>query len=141
MCFALKKKLWPETGTANLKSPSPTNKPSNLASPHTMFLFLLPLFSPAQSTTPQSSHLTRTYLRLSSGKIFLPNSRFACFLQTLPNPTLSAPSPTALLQSKFLQSKSQMSQALESLPLAALSHKTSSTDLFSLFISPSQHGI
>lgn len=137
--FALKRRLWPETGTSGLNSCSPMNKPSSLASTRTLFISLLSLFSLVESSTHHPSHLTQTCSAPPSSKTFQLNNGLQCFLSTLPGPTLTKPFQTALFLSKRINKQSQKSQVVKYVPLATFSSKPSVKRTLLHFGTPSNH--
>lgn len=134
-----KQNRWPETGTAELNSHSLTNKLFNLASRHIFFFFVLPLFPFVQSSPSYPFHLTQTYSRLPSRKIFLPNRELSYFLPTFSRPRLSTPSPKALFLSKCPDRNFWTSQALRCVSFAKLSFQPLISDTFSLVTASSHH--
>lgn len=61
---ALKEKLWLKTGTTELNSPGPVEKPSNLANMHTLLRSFPLLLFLVESTMPHPSHLTQNCSRI-----------------------------------------------------------------------------
>lgn len=120
MRFALKEKIWPRAVTTEPSSLSLIDKPSNLGNTHTLFLFLLSLFSIVESTTARPSHLTKKCSLLSSRRSFVPSCKLPGFLPSLPDPTVSTPFLSAIFSSEVLIKQSQTALALESVPLATL---------------------
>lgn len=127
---AFEEKIWPETGTAELSSCSPRDKPPSLAHTPTLFPFFLYIFALVKRTATHLSQLTLTYSPLPRKKV-LPSNVLPCFLPTFAGWTLSELFPTALFSSQFLDQQSLTPQAVESVPLATLSRKPPTTDSFS----------
>lgn len=126
----LKKKPWPESGTTGLNSCCRPNQLLNLANTHTLFHFLLTLFSLVECITSRPSHLKDTLSPVSSRKKFLPSSGLPCFLPALSSPTLSTHTPTSVVSSELLDGQSQTAKALEGVPLSKVSIPPSATDSF-----------